>query len=295
MALDSLNGSPRRSDILRQLAAFFGLTFAISWGLGALLLFARPQLEAVVGPIGPTSDSWLFYLAVYSPSFSAVMVTLATGGWTGLRALAARFIRPTRPIWILVAVFAWPAALAVWELAMRGVGAGGAIDLHALAVGAPVMALTTMVLIRDAGGVGEELGWRGFALPRLLTLWPPLPAAVVLGLIWGLWHLPAFFVSDLTQSQFGFGWFVLETTATSVFVTWIYLNANGNLLVAGTIPHLIFNLMPAAHVFPGGGEIQNRVQAIVMSLIALTVLGLYGPSLTGWRRRDAVPEPRGGW
>ena len=57
MALDSLNGSPRRSDVLRQLAAFFGLTFTISWGLGALLLFARPQLEAVVGPIGPTSHT----------------------------------------------------------------------------------------------------------------------------------------------------------------------------------------------------------------------------------------------
>ena len=93
------------------------------------------------------------------------------------------------------------------------------------------------------------------------------------------------------------GWFVLETTATSVFVTWIYLNANGRRLplVAGTIPHLIFNLMPAAHVFPGGGEIQNRVQAIVMSLVALTVLGLYGPGSRVRGRRDAVPEPRGGW
>ena len=266
---------------VRELAAFFGLAFAITWGLGALLLLARPQLEAVIGPMGPINHHWLYYLAVCAPTISAIGCSLAFGGWAGLKALALRFVRPVRPLWIVIAILAWPITLLAYALAARALGAPAQIDLHALAVVAPVIALTTPILITDPGGFGEETGWRGFALPRLLSLVSPATAAVVLGVIWGVWHLPAFFVSDLAQSQFGFGWFMLAITAGSVLMTWIYVHANGNVVAAGIIPHLLFNLMFDAHVFSGDAV---RLEATAIGLLAAGLLIGLGPSLNGWRR-----------
>lgn len=275
-------GGVDRRRAWRELAAFFAGAFVITWGLGALLLLARPQLEAVIGPLGAINHHWLYYLAVCAPSLSAVGCSLAFGGWAGLKTLALRFVRPTRPIWLLIAVLAWPAAFTAYALAARAMGAASQINLHALAVGAPLLALTTPILITDPGGLGEETGWRGFALPRLLMLFRPATAAVVLGVIWGVWHLPAFFVSGLAQSQFGFGWFLLATVASSILMTWIYVHANGNLLAAGVIPHLMFNLPFDAHVFSGD---VIRLEATVMGLLAAGLLIGSGPSLRGWRPR----------
>src|SRR3546814_20952371 len=56
-------------------------------------------------------------------------------------------------------------------------------------------------LFRDPGALGEELGWRGFALPRLLELMDARRASLLLGLVWAVWHLPAFFLSTLSQSH----------------------------------------------------------------------------------------------
>src|SRR3546814_5546144 len=65
-------------------------------------------------------------------------------------------------------------------------------------------------LFRDPGALGEELGWRGFALPRLLELMDARRASLLLGLVWAVWHLPAFFLSTLSQSQVNFGLFILN-------------------------------------------------------------------------------------
>jgi membrane protease YdiL (CAAX protease family) len=265
-----------RRRAIRELAAYFGLSFVITWGLGGLVIFARPQLEALIGPMGALNHHWLYYLAVTAPAISAVVCSLVFGGAAGLKALGARFLRPVKIIWVAVALLIWPAALTVFALAETALGRGGGIDLHTLWVGAPVMALTTWALVVDPGGLGEETGWRGYAMPRLLKLAPPLWAGMVLGLIWGIWHLPAFFLSDLAQSQFGLGWFLAGTVALSVVMAWLFVHANGNVVVAGVIPHLWWNLAFDAHVFRGD-VLQQEVMAI--GLLALLLVFRFGPDL----------------
>lgn len=287
MSTDQRAGSSlaHRRRTIRELAVFFGLAFAITWGLGAAFIFARPQLEAVVGPLGVINHSWLYYLAVTAPTISAVACSLLFGGWAGLKALGSRFLRPVKPLWALAAVLIWPAALTLFALAMKALGRGGGIDLHALAVGAPVMALTTWVLVVDPGGLGEEAGWRGYALPRLVTLVRPAWAGMGLGLVWGLWHLPAFFVSGLAQSQFDLGWFLLGSIALSVVMAWLYVHANGNVVVAGVIPHLMWNLLFDAHVFR---QDALRQEVIAVGLLAVLLGVAFGPDLAP-RRKAGKP------
>jgi membrane protease YdiL (CAAX protease family) len=100
-----------------------------------------------------------------------------------------------------------------------GVGAIPFINMHAILISAPLTLLTTANIVIDPGPWGEETGWRGFALPRLLTRLPPLTAAIVLGVIRAIWHAPAFLVSGLTQSNYNFGWFLISATGISVLTS----------------------------------------------------------------------------
>ena len=278
---DGMGQADGRWRTWRELIVYFALAFLITWGLGAALILARPQLEAAVGPIGQVNRHWIYYLAVYAPSISAVACSLIFAGLAGLKALALRFTRPFHPIWLAIAILAWPAALALFGLGARAAGAPGLIDLRSVAVGAPLLALTTTALVVDPGGLGEETGWRGFALPRLIGLMRPLDAALLLGLAWGLWHLPAFFVSDLAQSHFGLGWFLAGSMELSVFMTWLFIRAGGNVIVCGILPHLMSNLMFGAHVF---GRSAIQTETMVMGLIATVLVARYG--------RDLAPRPR---
>jgi CAAX protease family protein len=273
----------------RELMAFFALTFAITFGLGVAVIFFRPQFEAVFGPLGPLLTSWPYYVAVCTPTISAVLLSALFGGLEGVKNLLRGLVRPFQLRWAFVALLTFPTALLLWGLAERGLfgtGASHAIDIHAILVAAPLTLFTTANIFIDPGPWGEETGWRGFALPRLLTLFTPLSAGIILGIIWAVWHAPAFLTSDLTQAKYNFGWFLIGITFMSIFVTWIYVNANRNFLVAGFIPHALNNLMGFSNAFTDA-----KIQAFVLIVIAGSIVIACGPSLKGWRSAQPTPAP----
>ena len=266
---------------LRELIVYFALAFVISWGLGAAVIFFRPQFEAIVGPLGPLITSWPYYVAVCAPTISAVLVSLVFGGLNGVKNLFDGLVRPFKIQWAFVALLTLAGGYAVWgivERSLSGAGIASSVDFHALLVSAPLLLFTTANIFIDPGPWGEETGWRGFALPRLLTRFRPLTAALILGVIWGIWHTPAFLASGLTQSGMNFGWFLIGSTCLTILMTWIYVNANGNYLVAGFIPHMMSNLLFSAHVVTN-----VRIEAIVFIVIVAVILVVSGPDLNGTR------------
>jgi membrane protease YdiL (CAAX protease family) len=269
-----------RRRVLRELIAFFALAFAISWGLGAAVIFFRPQFERLVGPLGPLISSWPYYVAVCAPTISAILVSAAFGGLAGVAALFRGLIRPVRLRWVIVALTAFPAGLLVWGLVARGLSGNAAshgVDIRAILIGAPLLLFSGSIFI-DPGPWGEETGWRGFALPRLLTRFSPLTAAIILGAIWGFWHTPAFFLSGLSQSGYDYVGFVAGSIGETILMTWIYVNANRNYLVGGYLVHAMNNLMATSHVFS-----DTRIQAAVYLTIGALVFAACGSGLKGWR------------
>jgi membrane protease YdiL (CAAX protease family) len=103
-----------------------------------------------------------------------------------------------------------------------------------------MLSLLALTAVTDTGPIGEEFGWRGFALPQLLRRWSPLAASLVLGAVWGVWHLPTFFIASLPQSRLSFPLFVLNSIALSVIMTWLYLRTGGDLLLM-ILVHLMAN------------------------------------------------------
>ena len=270
-----------RWQVIRELVAYFVLAFVIAWGLGAGVLVFRSQFEAVFGRVGPLLTSWPYFVAVCAPTISAVLLSVLFGGVAGLKTLFAGLIRPFKFRWVFAALLTFPAALLILGLVERGIGPSHSVDLYAL-ISAPLLLITTARIFLDPGPWGEETGWRGFALPRLLTLFSPLTSALLLGFIWAVWHTPAFFASGLTQFGTDYGWFLIGVTCISVLMTWIYVNANRNYLIAGFIPHEMNNLL-GAHVYDG-----VRTEALVYVAIAVLIFAVFGPSLKGWRTAPKI-------
>jgi uncharacterized protein len=93
----------------------------------------------------------------------------------------------------------------------------------------------------DPGPIGEEFGWRGFALPRLLERHSALKSSLMLGLIHAIWHLPLFFIPGMPQKQLSFPVFTLGVISIASFDTVLYLRTGANLLLA-ILVHLMANV-----------------------------------------------------
>jgi membrane protease YdiL (CAAX protease family) len=204
---------------VRDLRRFLGLTFALSWGLGGLYLGAR----TVFPHLAPLDSGHpIFWLINCAPSLAAFVLCARDGGTAGALGLLAQVGRPFPPIWIAFALLFVPAVCA-------------------LAGNLSVAALTPLLLL-DLAPWGEEFGWRGYLLPRLLAYQPPLLSGLAVGAVWVVWHIPAFFIPGVMAGGWGgFLWWAAGTLSLSLIMTTLYLRAGGNLLVAGIIPHLAIN------------------------------------------------------
>lgn len=276
--MDVLIDRVTRRRLLVDLLIFVAAVFAITWLIVGLYIWNAETATRLLGPMKLGAPA--FYLAVYAPALVAIAVTAARYGRVGLADLFRSLVRARVGwMWIAISLLGYPAlwlAVALIEAATGGRLAG--FDFQPWLVALPLLLLGGQVLT-DPGALGEELGWRGFALPRLLELASARTAALVLGLIWAVWHLPAFYVGSLSQSSIQFLPFIATVVAFSVLMTWIFVNTRGSVLWAGVVPHVMFNAMPHAGIHPVGW--------VTMAVAAL-VLILGGKHLRGPGRPRAV-------
>jgi len=116
----------------------------------------------------------------------------------------------------------------------------------------PLPLLGAFVYVLFLGGpLGEEPGWRGFALPRLQSRHGPLVGSLILGPLWGLWHLPMFFTGWNEPTVLNVVVYLLSTTSLAVAYTWAFNNTKGSVLIAILI-HAAFNCatVAVAPLFP---------------------------------------------
>jgi membrane protease YdiL (CAAX protease family) len=145
------------------------------------------------------------------------------------------------PLWLLVALLLFPVVGVLGTLASGGpgeLGAGSAWPTNATTI---LLVLVTTAIY--GGPLGEELGWRGFALPHLQQSRSPLMASVVVGLAWGFWHLPLHLRGDYGSMGglvTGFGLRLVSQVAVAVVFTWLF-NRSHHSLVAVVVLHASLN------------------------------------------------------
>lgn len=265
-----------------EITLYLCITFGITWSLAVVVLGFPDWFTAHFGKLNQSSA--VFYLAVWAPNIAAVSLTVARGGWPGVKALFAALLRWRCAPWVwLAAIGFYPALMIVVQLLGLGMGRPLASEDAWLAAGVGVFNLAALAL----GPLGEELGWRGYLLPRLLARMHALTAGLVLGCIWMIWHIPAFLASGLPQSGMTFGVFVIAGVALSVFVTWLFVNARRSILIAGIVPHAIVNAYGMAT-----GQM-TWINAGVLVAGAALLVAIVGPSL-GAPRQHKIEFARQG-
>ncbi|AQT68151.1 CAAX amino terminal protease self- immunity [Anaerohalosphaera lusitana] len=221
---------------------FLVIAFAIAWGVLALYIFLPEWMGAVFGELSGRHP--LFFLAVYAPAIAAVVVVLWHSGPAGLRGFMSRVLLwRCSWVWYAFLVVGIPLVF-VGGAAMRGTLFTDPFAFDS--VGGMFAGLGLAVI----KGPMEEFGWRGVALPLLQRKFAPIWAGVVLGMIWGVWHLPAFLLSGTQQSEWAFAPFFLGCIALSVIVTPLFNASGGSILLTALFHFTVMNpVLPAAEPY----------------------------------------------
>jgi CAAX protease family protein len=269
-----------RLDV-RALVAFFALAYALSWSWAIPL--AAAHLVVRRGEGWPTH-----FPSLLGPAIAAVVITAWTMGRPGVRDLLARMARWRVPLrWWLAALS--PAAflgLALTAMAAAGKPLPSVADFGRFS-GTPAIGLVgVLLLITFVGALGEETGWRGYALPQLQRRFSPLTSSLIIAVLWFGWHLPQFFVIA-TYRDFGPVQYVgmfLGLTCGAVVLTWLY-NRSGSSILLVIVWHGLYNFVSGTQAATG------LLAAVVSTLVMIQGVVLIVLELRARRRRSSVLAP----
>jgi membrane protease YdiL (CAAX protease family) len=243
-----------------SLVVFFVLVYTIAWGL--ILLHS----VSLIFPV----------LALFAPTTAALVVTGMTEGKKGVGTLLRRVLDWRVPArWYLVAI-GLPLLLALAAIGLYTLFGGS----YTFQEGNPLVVTLVLALLV----IGEEIGWRGFALPRLQQRYNSLAASLILGGLWAAWHLANGLIPGLSHYWTAFPAFLLYVVGMTILFTWIANNTRGSVFMAWLF-HAAINTFGA--IFYIGLPVQQwRLSAAVYLVTALIVILLTGPNLR--RQRAAV-------
>ena len=257
---------------LHQLGAFVVLAYALSWAWMFPFVAAGDVIERGTG--------WPTHVpALAGPALAALVVTALVQGRAGVRDLLGRAGLWRMPLRWWLATLSPLAFLGVALAVAFASGTQPAWSGFGLFSGLPTIGVIAVALIVILGAFGEELGWRGFALPRLQRRYGALAGALLVTPIWAAWHAPLFFTVATYRgfAPIGYVGFVFGIGCGSIVLTWLY-NGTGGSILACAIWHGVYNLTS------GTAAASGTIAAITSTLITLQALLLVGLELRARRR-----------
>ena len=228
--------------------------------------------------------STVFLLGVFAPAIVALALSARERGRAGAWALVARIGRwRVGGRWYLFAAF----YMAAVKLTVAVV--------HRVATGAwprfgdtPWFIMALAVVTSMWFQAGEEIGWRGYALPRLAERMTPAAASVLLGVIWAAWHLPLFYILGGDTVGQSFPLYLLQITALSVAMAWLYFRTSASLLLVMLMHAAVNN---TKDIVPSAGATMANPMSFAGTLVfRLTVAVMWVAAayfLLTMRRADA--------
>lgn len=236
------------------LVVYFVLAYVFSWIM-----------------VGLVSVAFVFaLLALFGPTLAALIVTAFAEGKAGVGALLRRVVLwRVAPVWYAVAIGV-PLVVAILVLGVHSLTTGAPF---AISAGTPLPLLIILAILV----VGEEIGWRGFALPHLQAGYNSLIASLILGVLWAGWHLANATIPGLEYYLYGFPAFLCFVVAQTILFTWLANHTRASILLAW-IFHASINITNALF-FIGEQVRQWWFAAAGFAAIALIVILIEGPNL----------------
>lgn len=250
------------------IASYYLLACAISWAVQAPLALVALGLAPWELPAS------LHFGGALGPALAALIVTAATAGGVGLRDLLRRATCwRGGPGWLLFALLSPAACFLVAAAALALAGWGDSSGGFGVIAELPQLSWpVAWVVWTLTFGLGEELGWRGFMLPRLQRKRSAYGATLILGLLWAFWHLPTFFYNYGAFNPLALVAFTISLLAGAVVQTWLYNSTGGSILLPA-VWHGALNTAIAG----APGAISGFTSACVI-FGAVTIIRRYGPA-----------------
>jgi uncharacterized protein len=254
IAYETIQSRQRPVMGTNTLVSFLALTFGLSWGPMSLFMLFADQLTTLFGEMSSTHP--FFLLAVYAPGISGIFLVWRHYGLKGLGSFFRRLILWRAPIqWWLFLLLGIP-VLIYAAAAIKGT-VSDPFPFSPWTLVFPALVQSLLL-----GPMGEEFGWRGLALPLLQRRFSPFWASLVLGVVWAVWHAPAFLMSGTPQSAWSFGPFFVGLIAITVILTPLFNASRGSLLVA-----ILYHLNIMNPIFPDAQPWDSFLLAIAAAVI----------------------------
>ena len=246
---------------------FFLLTFAYSWiiwipsvldGIGLDLPFDVAGYSTLVVIIG-----------AFAPLMAAITLVARDDGWKGVKSFLGKALDfHIKPAYLILALVLPLLIHVIAHYLSIAVGMDVAQTLFPaeISLSPIILAIPYFILMLVIGGGQEEFGWRGYAQEPLQEKIGVIPASLVIGIIWGTWHLPLWFMAGDLHSAYSFLAFVMMTTSISLVYAWLY-NSGEKKLVVVMFFHAMNNtaapLLPFLHGIEGKPESAYWIYAAV--------------------------------
>lgn len=207
----------------RAIAAFLVIAFTFSWTIGIVAVHIQAQV--------PLLSTVMTIISGFGPSIAGVIVVAYFSTPLEFRGWIARCLY-WRVGWLWLALaFVLPPVLMVMALAIHAL-LGGEVIVSPAVEHIPLAILNFGLVLVVGGPLGEEFGWRGYAMPVLAARWGWLAASLIIGIVWGIWHLPLFFIVGTAQSVMSAPMFMVNILAGSAVFGWLFERTRGSVLPA---------------------------------------------------------------
>ena len=249
---------------------------ALSLFVLALMFGVAPLVAINFGLLPDEADQ----LGAFSSSLAAIVLVVIEGRKGGVRELLGRFLIARVGIrwWAYAVLFgAIPAVAALYLFNLFG---GPAVTWDGLK---PLSSIVPMIIILTVlAGMGEEFGWRGFAMPRLQSRYNALVSSLIIGLLWGIWHTPLFLTEGTIQSKWlaEVGWisavgYTIFCMSWSIQYTWVFNNTKGSVLLAAVIHGAVNAWNGYINVYRGnfGNIVAYMALSVIVSIIIVIATG----------------------
>ena len=281
----------QKNNAVKEAFVFFGLVLGLSYFVfwGPLALFKIPTISFVSDVKGSSWAIILFVVGGFVPSLLAIFLTWKKEGIPGLRSLGQGLIQFN---------LGWRWYVFTFLIVIAGTAGQLAINKllgHTFDATLFIKQSGSFLPLLILGPLSEEIGWRGYALGRLQTHWNALTSSLIVGVFWGLWHLPLFMMVGTSQHELEipFIGFLINIIASSILYTWLYNNTKQSLWSA-ILLHWLYTY--AVQVMSSGvtrSPLYNWLECLPHVLIALVVLIVWGPERLSRSSSGVVMENAG--
>lgn len=268
--MDSTPSVVLQSHRRRLFLMYVLIAYLISWAIEIPLALKAQGLTSLEPPFA------LHYLAAFGPFIAGLILTLHENGAAGLKNLAARITRwHVEPVWWLVAIS--PLLLFLLLAVLIRFLQGTWLDVRMLGRFdfLPDLGAAAVLLWLATYGIGEEVGWRGYLLPRLQRGRSAWSATVILWILWAIWHIPSFFYLHTVTGVGTLIGFFVGVLAGAIFLTWLYNSSGGSILIVA-VWHGLFDYVTACTECKSG-LIAATLSTLVM-IWAIIVVLLFKPA-----------------